>query len=852
MLVLLRRVALRHLLGSPFRALLIVLGVALGVALQIATRATSNGVGVAFDQMVEQLSGKADATVVAPADGLSNDLTADLADIPGVEHASALVEIHVKDVEGGQPLLILGVDFIGDPFFLPFDVKGGSEDVVKDPLAFVNDPHAILVSRTLANRKHLEVGGELRLTTADGPTPFKVKGIVEDTGPAAAFDGQVLVMFLDAAQVAFARGDRVDRIELGFAENAGKEAVLEKVRAAVGERGVVELPAERHARFLKLLAPLHAVLGLAGILVLVVAMFLTYNAVSVAVSQRRVEIGIIRALGATRTAILSLFCLEALALAVPAGLLGVVLGKGLAKVAMDQTLPSLTATQALPLHPPPPTIDAKLALEALLTGILATLFAAFIPALRAARVDPAITMRSGSAVDAERGTAKGKMAVAGLVLAALLVASLRFHALNVGVLAAVAVLLVVVLLTPAAVASFEWLGRPAWAPLVVTLGFTSVTRDTKRSAISVIALSTSVCLSVTNGIWTESTKHAVTAWFDRTVAADLSVTAGSPLNDQFNIPFEEGALAKVTGVPGVAAALPYRSYNQPMAGLEVVVMGTDVRTYKAQLDRSERSWTTVDGEPWTVDRLVAEQRVSISESLARRLKKAPGDSIDLKMPSGIVPFVVDQVVKGTFMDRPSMILDRAWLGTLAKDTSIDSIDLIVTPGARIDTVAAEVRNRLGGGDALYVYRSGELKGHLLGVVDQSFGYARSIEWLSLVVALMGVTGTMLAVVLDRRRELGVQRALGATRRQVALVIAAEAAALGIAATALGVTCGALQGFIVLRGIVAPAAEWDLSFVLPPLTMLRVAVLVVGCSVLAALVPAYRASRVEVTRALGYE
>ena len=107
MLVLLRRVAMRHLLGSPFRALLIVLGVALGVALQIATRATSNSVGVAFDQMVEQLSGKADVTVIAPADGLSNDLTADLADIPGVAHASALVEIHVKDGEGGQPLLIL-------------------------------------------------------------------------------------------------------------------------------------------------------------------------------------------------------------------------------------------------------------------------------------------------------------------------------------------------------------------------------------------------------------------------------------------------------------------------------------------------------------------------------------------------------------------------------------------------------------------------------------------------------------------------------------------------------------------------------------------------------------------------
>jgi putative ABC transport system permease protein len=260
----------------------------------------------------------------------------------------------------------------------------------------------------------------------------------------------------------------------------------------------------------------------------------------------------------------------------------------------------------------------------------------------------------------------------------------------------------------------------------------------------------------------------------------------------------------------------------------------------------------VDGEPWKADRLVAGQRLSISESLARRLKKGPGDSLDLKMPSGSVPFVIDSVVGSRFMDRPSMIVDRAWLGTIAKDKSIDSVDLFVAPGANVDSVSEEVRKRLGGGDALYVFRSGEVKRHLWGVVDDAFSYARSIEWLSLVVALMGVTGTMLAVVLDRRRELGVQRAVGATRLQVALVIAAEAAALGIAATALGVSCGALQGFIVLRGIVGAASEWDLPFVLPLITVLRLFALVVGCSVLAALVPAYRASRVEVTRALGYE
>jgi putative ABC transport system permease protein len=167
-------------------------------------------------------------------------------------------------------------------------------------------------------------------------------------------------------------------------------------------------------------------------------------------------------------------------------------------------------------------------------------------------------------------------------------------------------------------------------------------------------------------------------------------------------------------------------------------------------------------------------------------------------------------------------------------------------------VAEAVRDRLGGGQALFVVRKGELQRQTLQFVDDGFGYARSIEWITLIVALMGVMGTMLAVVLDRRRELGVFRALGATRLQVALAISAEAFALGLAAALLGTACGALQGFVLLKGVVGPNAQWDLEYVLPPLVVLRVVALVTLSTVMAALMPAYRAARIEVTRALTTE
>lgn len=850
MLTLLHRIALRYVLSSPLRAALIALGVALGVALQIATRSASASVGVSFDRMVEQLSGKADATVVNQQNGLSSKLTAELLEVEGVEHAAPFLEIPVRDPKTGRPLMILGVDFLGDLHFLAFDTKGTERPVVEDPLAFANDPHALLISRTLAKRRGLRVGDEFELMTAEGRAPFLVRGIVEDTGPAAAFDGQVVVMFLDAAQVAFARGDRVDRIELAFAKDADREATLKRVRTMLGDRGEVELPKDRQQRFIKLLTPLHAVLTLASILALVVAMFLTYNAVGIAVAQRRVEIGIIRSLGAYRVTVTALFCVEALLLALPASVLGVFFGRVFARIMLEKTLPTIAMAQAyVPLRPPDPTISPRIVAEAIATGALATLVAAFVPALRAARVDPAITVRSGSSVESEKSLPKGFMALAGAGLSVLILASTATRSMSVGLVASIFVLGVVVLVTPGLlIALAHGVGRLR-VPVVVRFGVSSVGRDLRRSSVSVIALASAVTFSVALGVWGASMKHSVTAWFERAVTADLSVTAGSPINDQYNVPFSDAVLPRLAGVPGLDAVLPYRTSSQSIRGFGLLVLGFDSKVHAAMLDRLHRSWTTTEGARFAPEGLAAGRRVALSESAARRLGYRTGDHIELDTPRGHVPFEVYAIVSRRFIDRPAILVDRKFLVELWGDRSVDSIDLFVSPHSDVSRVAEAVRERLGGGQALFVVRAGEVQRELLKVVDDSFGYARSIEWITLVVALMGVMGTMLAVVLDRRRELGVFRALGATRVQVALAVTSEAGALGLAAALLGVVCGALQGFIVLKGLVAPSAEWDLEYVMPPIVVARVALLVIASTILAALLPAYRAARIEVTRAI---
>src|SRR5688500_5515628 len=240
MFALFREISFRHWVRSPLRSSLVVLGIALCVALYIATETATASMFTSFGELVTRVSGRADLTVEGSGLGVRGELVADVADVPGVAHAASCVEIAAQAPELNESILVLGVDFLGDLHFLPFTVKDGEQRVIEDPLVFVNDPTALLVSARFAAKHGLKKDSRLQLLTSEGKKDFFVRGIVEDSGPAASFGGQVAVMFLDAAQVSFARGTFVDRIDISVAKDADVEAVRERVQKVVGAGADVE------------------------------------------------------------------------------------------------------------------------------------------------------------------------------------------------------------------------------------------------------------------------------------------------------------------------------------------------------------------------------------------------------------------------------------------------------------------------------------------------------------------------------------------------------------------------------------------------------------------------------------
>ena len=855
MWTLLSEVSLRHLRHSPLRSALVIFGIALGVCMLSAVLATNDSLVAAFQDMVGRVAGKADLTVAGGDAGIPSTLTGEVADLEGVEHAAAMLEVVTRTPDGkGGSLLVLGVDFLGDTFFLPF-AQEGEQKVVDDPLAFANDPTAILVSKKLAHERGLTVGSELPLLTAEGAKTFRVKGLLDDQGPAASFGGQVVVMFIDAAQVSFGRGYAVDRIDVVVSEGHDREQVKQRIAALVKGTARVEEPQGRTQRLVASLWAFKNGLNMSGLVALWVGMFLIYNAVSVSVAQRRREVGILRAIGVTKQRMVVLFCVEALVMAVVGIALGLLLAGQLAHVALDSVEGTVNRF-VLPIHPPAPRISVRVAVLGALAGLVTTLLASYFPARQTNRVDPAEALRASRASALTGKLRVGLMAAIGAPLACLsYLPAARGGELN-GYVASFLLVSGLALLAPLAVkglrlASLALVERTLGMP--GRLALDNVERSLGRSAITVVALMLAVGMSMSVGAYARSFESSVVQWADDAFPADAVVTAGSPLIDRHHVPFAPSVLDKLAGIRGLTGVNPTRIIFHDVRGKRAQIAAMDTERYFVESHKKGRSRRVVSGPERLAPRALREQpRVLISENLANIHGLAPGDTLALDTPSGVRKFSVYAVVLDYSTDQGWLMMDRSYYREYFGDEQIDGIDLFFAEHADRDAVVRAVRARLGATPGLFVTLHDALRAQLRAVAANIFAIAKAPELITLLVAIMGVIGTMLAAVIDRIREIGVLRAIGASRRQVVQCLVAEAAFLGAASVVCGVLGGVPQGYIFLKVIGTATSGWNLPYAFPLETALRITLFVVGAAALAGFFPGRRAAAIDVKEALAYE
>ncbi|MBI3328066.1 MAG: FtsX-like permease family protein [Nitrospinae bacterium] len=848
-----RLVTLPYVQQNGLRTGLTILGVALGVAVFVAIRVTNLSTLHAFAEMVDAVSGRTQLQVVGEIAGIDEALYPRVRSMPGLLAAVPVVTGYaVAEEKDGEVLFVQGIDVLLDRSVRDYRI-GHSGAPHTDPLALLFDPSTLFVSETFARRHGLSVGASLALLTPHGRDAFMIRGFMAADGPATALGGNFAVMDIGAAQLAFQKAGKLDRIDVVPQAGIAVEAMQEALQARLGPEVKVQRPSFRNATVEKMLQSFQVNLTALSMIALFVGMFLIYNTLSSAVVERRKDIGILRAVGANRTAIASVFLTEGLAMGVMGTLLGIALGLALSRLTLhivSQTLVSLfllVAIQKLMISP-------GIIISALALGLLASLVSAAIPVREAIRVPPVDALALAQ-YQTKPYRSWARLFIPWILWLAVGYLLARLPAIAgvplFGYLSAFSLLCGFSLLMPAAILGLTWALRPLLFRLFRVEGDVAgenLQSALTRSSVAAASLMTGVAMVVSVAIMIFSFKRTVYTWVDQTVKGDLIVTAAAPSSGVATVHLPESLARGLGEVDGVWEVDALRSLSIPYQGRQIILNVGDLDVFGRHTE-----YPFIAGWPAEVfAEVVSHDSVIVSENFHNRFGVGYGDTLTLPTPEGPRWFRIAGVSLDYSSDQGTVVMHWGIFRRYWTERVVDSVGVFLKPGANLAAVAAEIRRRYGGTHRLFLFSNQAFKQEIYQLVDQSFVITYALEVIAITVGIMGIATALYTSVLERQREISVLRALGAFRGQVRKIIMLESGLLGLLGVGVGTLCGGCLSLILIYVINRQSFGWTLRFAFPTGTILVNLSLILLFALAAGVWPAQQAAKVRLTETLRME
>jgi len=831
----------RPLFREPLRAALIVLAVALGVAVVLAIDLAGDAATGSFRSSMETLAGDSDLEIIASG-GVPEDVVATLASLPYPIRISPRLEDFAVIADTKKSLPLIGLDLVAEAVAFEENSTAGanlSRPPRTSPETFehLGDSDAIWVGASLGRKP----GDRLQLLLNDRVREYTVRGVYADSNG----NESAIVMDLAAAQHALARYGRVDRILLKVPKTPSLEDWQQRLRTVLPAGVEVRPQGTGTNENRRMLAAFRWNLRLLSYISLVVGAFLIYNAISVSVVRRRPDIGIVRALGAGRATILAAFVGEAACFGLAGALIGLPLGSFMATGAvrlMSTTVESLYVSS----RPGPIELNAASLLLALAIGVGVAVLSAYSPAREASLVSPVEAMARGRR---EYDARVHKTRDLWLALALGLLATTAARAPAVagkplfGYLAAILLVAASALAIPAFAAALTSLFSRFIGKLLGIEGMLasrSLAASLRRTSVLVGALSTAIAMMTSVGIMVGSFRETVMLWMNDRLPADLYLRpAGSPAADRH--PTISLDLAqKIEALPGVEAVARLRAYEISYDGMPVTLASIDPQA----LRKSRRS-DFFSGRP--IEQVFAELRdsnaVIISEPFTYKHHVRAGDSITLSLGAAQATFRIADIYYDYSSERGNIVMSRSTMLRYLPDPTPSNLAVYVAPGTQVETVRVEIE-KAAAGHRVLMFSNRDLRAEAIRIFDRTFAITYALEAVAVIVAVMGIAGALLALVIDRRRELGLLRFLGAATGQVRKLILVEAGLLGLLANLAGLALGFALSLILIYVINKQSFGWTIRFHWPVEVLLGALTVVYGATVLAGFYPAQVAVRLN--------
>lgn len=835
------RLIVRPLFREPVRTGLTILAIALGVAVVLAIDLAGDAAAGSFRSSMETLAGDNDWEVTASG-GVPEKVVGTLVTLPYSMRVSPRIEDYAVIVNAQKSLPLIGLDLVSEgSAYAQSETRNSGKPRAQSPPENTFEQLVNAESIWVGSSSGYKTGDSMDLLINDQVRNYTVRGVYPDSNG----NESAIVMDLATAQQALNRFGRIDRILLKMPQAPGLEDWQERLRSVLPSGVEVRPQGTGTNENRRMLAAFRWNLRLLSYISLVVGAFLIYNTISVSVVRRRAEIGIVRALGASRGVVLSAFVGEAACFGLAGALIGLPLGRFMATGAvrlMAATVESLYVSSR------PGTIELRAVsvLLALVIGIGVAVASAYSPAREAAQVSPVEAMARGRR-EYDVRVHKTRDLWLALVLGLAAAAACRAPALAgkpfLGYLAAILLVAASALAMPAFVDGLTWLSSTVLGKLLgveATLASRSLSASLRRTSVLVGALSTAIAMMTAVGIMVGSFRQTVVIWMNGQLPADLYLRpAGSAAADRH--PTLSPGLAEELGkLPGVAAVDRLRAYEISFEDLPATLASADLSVLRSDTHSdffSGRLREQVFAE------LRDSQSVLVSEPFTYKHHLKTGDSLTLLLGETRASFRIADVYYDYSSERGSILMDRNTMLRYLPDPAPSNLAIYVSPGAPVEMVRTEVEKATAAHRVL-LFSNRDLRAEAIRIFDRTFAITYALEAVAVVVAVMGIAGALLALVIDRRRELGLLRFLGAASGQVRKLILVEAGLLGFLANLAGLALGFALSLILIYVINKQSFGWTIRFHWPVEILLGALTVVYVATVLAGLHPAQVAVRLN--------
>ena len=840
------RSSLRHLFQHPWQAGLAILGIAMGVAVVVSIDLANQSAKRSFALSTDAVAGRATHHIVAGPSGLPEDVYTKLRVESGIRNIAPVVEGYATLPRmPGRTFRLLGIDPLAEAPFRSYL----SDTTNADVRALIAQPDTVLLSRATADEVGLVPGQDFQMNVGGFDRSVRLVGLLE---PANSISAQALsdvfIADIATAQELLRKEGRLSRIDISLLDSDNAVLTLETIGAVLPPGAEIVRASARSESVEQLTRAFDLNLMALSMLALVVGMFLIYNTMTFSVLQRRALIGVLRAIGVTRRQVFALIMGEAAVIgligSVLGATLGVFLGRALVQI-VTRTINDLFFVVTVREL----TVEPSILLKGGLLGVAATLIAAFVPAMEATSVATRVAL-TRSAIETRAHKLAPVASFGGLIVVAIGIGLMLIPGGNLilsfgGMFA---LMVGFALIIPLGVVLASRMAVPIIGSafgLMGTMAARDISRSLSRSAVAIAALAVAVSITVGMGTMVNSFRTTVEDWLETSLVADVYVSPTSLFSRGVEATLAPEMLRRMAATPGVESYSTYRSVRVMSSNGEVqlLALGTSPQVFKGSRRFKE-------GDPVTLwDDFDAGNAVLISEPYAYHNGLGLGSTLILRTDTGDLEFQVGGVYYDYANSRGTVMMSRNAYDRHWDDDGVSSMGLYAPEGSDVDALVESLRAAAGEDQDISIRSNASLREASLEVFDRSFAITSVLRVLAMIVAFVGVLSALMALQLERARELGVLRALGFTPGQVWALVTTQTGLMGLLAGLFALPMGLAMAAGLVFVVNRRSFGWSLQMDVPAAILIEAVVLAVVAALAAGVYPGIRMARSSVAESL---